>query len=100
MTDAMTGSRRASVRFARSQYSGFIQRQTRQEVLRLHPDYVVRRAAQAEVDGAAGDVGAHHRGILELQREQREHVAHAALLDLAARPELVQDRARLRVEAD
>src|SRR5688572_23294667 len=97
MMAAITGSLRASARLARSQYSGFMQGKAGEKILRLHLHYAVL-AREREVHGAALDVGAHGGGIVELQREDREDVAHAALLDLGARPQLVQDGGRLRVE--
>src|SRR6185503_5825777 len=99
MISFITMSLRARARFARFQYSGFMHREVGEEVLRLHLHYAVL-AGEREVDRPTPDVGAHRRGILELQREDREDVAHAAGLDLAAGPELVQDRGRLGVEAD
>src|SRR5689334_2598567 len=98
MMAAMTGSRRASERFAESQYSGFIQRQVEQQVLRLHAHRAVL-GGQREIDVAAGDVAAHGGRILEPQREESEEIAHAAGVDLVAGPELVQDRGGLGVEA-
>src|SRR5688572_4839377 len=88
MTFAITGSRRASARFARSQYSGFMHRKIKEQVLRLHAHHAVF-GREREVDRAPGDIGAHRRRVLELQREQREDVAHAPRVDLAPRPELV-----------
>src|SRR3954471_3035938 len=97
MMPAMTGSRRASERFAESQYSGFIQRQVQKQVLRLHADHAVL-GGQREIHVAAREVAAHRGRVLEAQREQREDVAHAAGVELVAGPELVQDRGGLGVE--
>src|SRR5687768_5633418 len=95
----ITASFLASARLARSQYSGFMHRQVGEQVLWLHFHHAVL-ARKREIDRPALQVGAHRRRIVELQREDREDVAHAALLDLAAGPQLVQDRGRLGVEAD
>src|SRR4051812_46840490 len=96
---AITGSRRASERFAEFQYSGFIQRQIQKQVLRLHLHHAVL-GGQREIDLAAGDVGAHRPRLLELQREQRQDIAHAAGVHHAPSPQLVQDRRRFGVEPD
>src|ERR1051325_4264047 len=98
MMAAMTGSRRARARFAPSQYSGFIQRQVEEQILRLQPHDSIL-GGQREIDVAARDVAAHGGRILEPQREEGEEVAHAAGVDLVAGPELVQDRGGLGVEA-
>src|SRR5690349_24571117 len=97
---AMTGSRRMSARFARSQYSGFMQGQTGEQVLRLHAHqaFLVRR--EGEVYRAAGNLRAHGGRLAEIQREEREDPLHAAVLDLAAGPQIVEDRGRFRVEPD
>src|SRR5688572_3216657 len=99
MMSPITGSRRASARLARSQYSGFIQRQVEQQVLRLHAHHIVF-AGEREIDRAARDVGPHGGRIVELKGKKREDVAHPPGVDLVAGPQLVQDRARLGVEAD
>src|SRR6185369_10458048 len=97
MMAPMTGSRRARARLARFQYSGFIQRKIEEQVLRLHPhDRVL--GGQREIHVPARDVAAHRGWILEPEREQRQDVAHAAGVDLVARPQLVQDRGGLGVE--
>src|SRR5688572_17416423 len=98
MIEDITGSLRASARFARSQYSGFMDREIGEQVLRLHLDHALV-GGEREIDGASPDVGAHRALLLELEREEREDVAHPSLLDLASRPQLVQDRRRFRVEA-
>src|SRR5580765_2817953 len=97
MIAPMTGSRRASERFAESQYSGFIQRKIEQQILRFHPHHAVL-GGQRQIDLAARDVAAHGGRILEAEREQREDVAYAPGLELVAGPELVQDRGGLGVE--
>src|SRR5262245_32793380 len=99
MMPPMTGSRRASERFAESQYSGFMQRKIQKQVLGLHAHYAIL-GGEREIHLAPRHVGAHHGRVLELQREERKDVAHAAGIDLVAGPQLVQDRARFRVEAD
>src|SRR6185503_6288908 len=96
---AITGSRRASERFARSQYSGFMQREIQKQVLRLHSHHAVF-GGQRKVDRAPRYVASHRGGILELKRKQGDDIAHAAGIDLVAGPQLVQDRARLGVEPD
>src|SRR4051812_38151280 len=103
---AITGSRRMRARLALSQYSGFkadgsgfIQRQAGEKVLGLHlHDAFFTR--QRKVDRPAADVRAHRGWLVELEREEREDIAHPALVDLLARPQLVQDRGRLGVQAD
>src|SRR5918999_3737923 len=66
MIAAMTTSLRASARFARSQYSGFMHRQIDEQVLRLHAHDLVFIARQGEVHGPAGDLGPHQRRVVEL----------------------------------
>ena len=66
------------------------QRQIHQQVLRLESQPVGRVASHAQINRASGDVGAHHRGIRELEAEQGEHPGEALY---AAR--LAVDRARL-----
>src|SRR5258705_3278050 len=90
MIAAITGSRFASARLARFQYSGgfmpplgsgFMQRKIDEQVLRLHLHHAIL-AGQRQVDGPAANVGAHQRRVLEPEGEDREDVAHAALLDM------------------
>src|SRR3954464_7751339 len=97
---AMTGSRRMSARFARSQYSGFMQRQIGEQVLRLHPHHTVLVRGERQVHGAAGDVRPHRARLGEIEREEREDPLHAAVVDLGAGPQIVEDRGRFRVETD
>src|SRR5688500_14323767 len=80
MIAAITASFLARARFARSQYSGFMQRKVDQQVLRLHAHDLVFVARQSEVDGAAGDVGPHQRRVVELHPEQGKNPTHASLL--------------------
>src|SRR5205814_866147 len=100
MIAAMTGSRFARARLARSQYSGFMQREIQEEVLRLDSHQVAFVARNREVDGPSGDVAPHDCGVGELEVEEREDAPHLALLHLAAVPQLVQNRGRLGIEAD
>src|SRR5919197_2749211 len=100
MMSAITGSRRASARFARSQYSGFIERQVGEQVLRLHAHHAFLVRREGEVDGAPCDIGTHGARIVELERKEREDALHSAMLDLGAGPQIVQDGRGLRVEAD
>src|SRR3954469_13382701 len=81
MIPAMVGSFLASARFARSQYSGFMDRQVDEQVLRLHAHGALFGRRKREVHGAAGNVAAHRRRILECEREEREDALHASLLD-------------------
>src|SRR5688572_8455567 len=99
MMEDMTASLRLSARFARSQYSGFMDRKIKEQVLRLHLYYAVF-GGKREIHGAAAHLGAHRAHVGELEREKREDIAHPSLLDLASAPELVQDLARLGVEPD
>src|SRR5207342_2813084 len=71
-----------------------------EQVLGFHVDCSPSGTTERQIDHPPPHIGAHGRWIVELQREEREDVAHAALLELAARPELVEDRCRLGVEAD
>src|SRR3954471_11630773 len=75
-------------------------RQIDEQVLRLHPHSPVFGRRQREVNAPAGNVAAHRRRIVERELKEGEDALHASLLDLAARPELVQDRARLGIQAD
>src|SRR3954464_14735765 len=97
---AITGSRRASARFARSQYSGFMQREIGEQVLGLHPHHAVLARRERQVHDAAGDIGPHDARLGELEREEREDSLHAAVLDLAAGPNIVEDAGRFGVETD
>src|SRR5215831_9934082 len=49
MIAAMTGSFRQSARFALSQYSGFIERQVQDQILRLHLHHVALAGRQRKV---------------------------------------------------
>src|SRR6185295_2523368 len=77
-----TGSRRARERFARSQYSGFIQRQVENKVLGFHFHEAILVRSERKIDRAAGDVLAHLCRVIEIQPEQREDTAHAASVHL------------------
>src|ERR1051325_3530865 len=88
---AIAGSPRASERLARSQYSGFIERQIGEQVLRLHAHHAFLVGGKREVHRAPGDVRSHRRLVVELEREEREDALQAPVLDLAARPEIVQE---------
>src|SRR3954466_4627784 len=77
-----------------------MQGQADQQVLRLHAYHAVLVRRQREVDCPAGDIGAHRVRIVELQGEEREDALHAAVVDLATGPQLVQDGGRFGVEAD
>ena len=77
-----------------------MQREIQQEILRFHAHYVFFIRREGEIDPPPGDVPAHFGGILELEREERHDAAHAALLYLLARPQLVQDRGRFRIQAE
>src|SRR5207237_3306423 len=90
---------RPNARFALSQYSGFMHRQVQKQVLRLHANYAVL-GGEREIDRAPGDVLAHVCGVLELQAEEGEQIAHASGVDLVPGPQLIQDRSRLCIEAD
>src|SRR5918911_315268 len=78
MMPPITGSRRASARFARSQYSGFIQRQVGEQVLRFHAHHAFLIGGEREVHRAAGHVGPHEARLGEVEREEREDALHAA----------------------
>src|SRR6185436_1367514 len=100
MMRAMVGSVFIKDLLALSQYSGFMERQIEEEILRLHAHDIAVVAGQREVDRAPGNIATRHRAVGELEPEQREDAAHPALVDLPARPELVQARGRLGVQAD
>src|SRR4051812_25034970 len=97
---AITGSRRMRARLALSQYSGFIQRQVAQQILRFHVYRALGGATESQINHPATDIRPHRGRLVELEREDGEDVAHPALVDLLARPQLVQDRGRLGVQAD
>src|SRR5581483_4003502 len=88
-----------SARLARSQYSGFMQRQVGKEVLRLHAHRPFLICRKREINRAARHVAAHRMRVLELERKERKDALHAPVLKLGARPQLVQDRGRFGVKA-
>src|SRR5438045_5013325 len=100
MMPPITGSRRASARLARSQYSGFIQRQIDEQVLRLHAHRALLIGRERQVQRAAGDVRPHLARVLEVERKEREDALHSPVLHLRASPQVVQDGSRLRIETD
>src|SRR5678816_2827590 len=100
MICAITGSFLASARRARSQYSGFMQRQIEEQVLRLHAHRFPVVARKREIDRAPCNVAPHDGRVSEVELEEREDMPHPPLLHLTARPQLVHDRGRLGVEAD
>ena len=64
-------------------------RQAGDQILRLHANLFVRRHRQNQIDRLAFDLVEHHRGIVERQFEQPDHLRHGRLVEILAVPQQI-----------